>query len=765
MEHTASNRLREQLIASRVAANKRLAPLQQRLAIVLTLGAAICLAILLIALAGGYVGRYQGRIYRGVAVAGVPVGGLDREEALARLDARVAEWQTAAGTAQTRDGAHSWPIDPAALGVSLDTAAAIDTALGYGRGSNALGNFSAWFGTLLPGGHQLTIPAGLDDAAVETVLRAWAPEATYAPTNATFKVSAEGKPTVIADVNGLGFDFDASRAALLDHAARLSTGAVTLTQVPVPAPIGAAMLRDKEAQVRAITGQALIARYNGQTWTLDQATLTNAVAYRLRDGQLILALDPARLRPFFDQIEAVLNQPGVNAKLATDARGVYTIVPGKQGVGIDEAATLEALDAALAGGGHELALTVIPIDPPIVAADLEPIRARLEQILGKPLIVRFEEYRRTFVRSDLLPIITLTEQPTRPEKIALGVDETALRALTQVIANDLNQPVRDAQFRLVQGMVEDVVKSQDGREVQFDGTDKALRDALLGATGGASPAVAVVKPITPSSLKATMLTPDVLGRGQTDYSTSIPSRKHNVELAVEHLNGTLVPPGAKFSFNAAVGAQTVENGYEEAYGIELVPGAGGGPGQAQTVSSIAGGICQVSTTLFHGVFRAGLPIEQRNWHLFWVTYANSSTGAQGLDATVDDQSNLDFQWWNNTGNWIGIGAYADGATVGVTLYGKDPGWDVQIDDPVITDVIASDPVPVNEKTHDLPVGQTLMIEHATDGFTSAIHRQVFDANGKLVIFNGAAMDTVFKSNYLPSRDRYQIGVPQSTPLD
>lgn len=765
MEHTASDHLREQLIASRIVANRRLDPSRQRLYVSAGFGAVIVVLILLIVLANGYVGRYQGRVYGGVAVAGVPIGGLSRDEAIARLDASVAQWAETGGTARTNEGDHSWTLDPIALGVSVDTAAATDTAFGYGRGNNAIGNFFAWFGALLPGGHKLTLPATLDDARLDETLRVWAPEATYDPTNAAFKVSANGKPTVIADVNGRGFDFDATRAAILDHTARLATTPVTLAQVPVPAPITAAMLQQMQPQANAMVSQPFVARYQGQTWTIDQATLTNAIAYQMHDGQLVLALDQTRLTPFFAQIGAALTQPGTSAKLTTDARGIHTVVPGKQGVGVDEAATLAALNSTLAGGGHELDLTVTPVDPPIVAADLEPARARLEQILGNPLIVRYEEYRRNFVRSDLLPIITLTEQPQGPEKMVIGVDPTALRALSQVIAGDLNQPMRNAQFRLVQGMVSDVVKSQAGREVQFAATDAALKAAILGGTGGANPAIAVTKPTTPSSLKATMLTPDVLGRGRTDYSSSIASRKHNVELAVEHLNGTLIAPGEKFSFNAAVGEQTVENGYEEAYGIALVPGVNGRAGETKTVSSIAGGICQVSTTLFHSVFRAGMPIEERNWHLLWVAYANSSTGAQGLDATVDDQANLDFQWWNNTGGWLGVGAYADGETVSVTLYGKNPGWTVNVDDPIIANVTPADTTPVNEKTHDLPVGSKLMIEHATAGFTSSIHRTVTGANGKLITFNGTPMDTTFKSNYLPSRDRYQVGVPKSEPVN
>jgi hypothetical protein len=76
-----------------------------------------------------------------------------------------------------------------------------------------------------------------------------------------------------------------------------------------------------------------------------------------------------------------------------------------------------------------------------------------------------------------------------------------------------------------------------------------------------------------------------------------------------------------------------------------------------------------------------------------------------------------------------------------------------------------DHAPVYDKTYDLPVGQTLPIEHATEGFVASIRRQVFDKSGKPVLYNGTPMDTTFKSNYLPSRNRFQVGVPKGTPLD
>ena len=126
------------------------------------------------------------------------------------------------------------------------------------------------------------------------------------------------------------------------------------------------------------------------------------------------------------------------------------------------------------------------------------------------------------------------------------------------------------------------------------------------------------------------------------------------------------PPKGYSPSTPRVGAQTVENGYQAAYGIALVPGEGGSRARPGRSRSVAGGICQVSTTLFHGVFTSGLPIEERNWHLYWpvrLRPALQETGMPGPRPTVDDQSGLDFRFCNFTGSWLAIQAVADGEWV------------------------------------------------------------------------------------------------------
>ena len=243
---------------------------------------------------------------------------------------------------------------------------------------------------------------------------------------------------------------------------------------------------------------------------------------------------------------------------------------------------------------------------------------------------------------------------------------------------------------------------------------------------------------------------DVLGWGRTSYAGSIPPRKHNVELATKRLNGVTVPPGGVFSFNQALGPSTLAAGFQVGYGITLAND------RPQTVPSVAGGICQVATTLFQAAYWAGLEIVERNYHLYWIPrYGQPPSGVTGLDATVDDPY-ADLKFRNTTGNWIRIESWADGANVGFTIYGIDPGWKVETEGPIITNRVPASPVYVREQTLTLPPGEEAEVEHAEDGFEVTLARRVYR--------DGELIDNYrFTSRYRPARNVVLVGVRTLSP--
>ena len=141
----------------------------------------------------------------------------------------------------------------------------------------------------------------------------------------------------------------------------------------------------------------------------------------------------------------------------------------------------------------------------------------------------------------------------------------------------------------------------------------------------------------------------------TDASTSSSARLHNIRLALSSINGTCLEPGEVFSFNGVVGERTKAAGYRPAPAYSRM----------ETVMEYGGGICQVSSTLYAAVEKAGLEIVERHSHSLKVTYI-----PKGMDATVD-WGNKDFKFANNTSEAIYIVGYVDGfEQVHISLYGR-----------------------------------------------------------------------------------------------
>jgi vancomycin resistance protein YoaR len=708
-----------------------------------------------------YARSHDGGVFPGVTVAGIALGGLTAAAARERLAARFAEYRATALPVGIAGAAARWQVTPASLGASADLDSAITAALAVGRQGGPLADLGERLGARL-GGSDLPLSARLDGERLVAALGTWAPEVTGASTDAAFADGGASGLTIVPDRAGRGLDPDGSQAAFLARFATLSTAPVELPVVGVPAAITAADLEAVRVEANALVASPLTLRIGERSWTVEGALLRASLVYRRApDDELEPGLRAEQLRPFLGEIAATIATPATDAWIAQDESGRYRITTATPGAILDESGTVAALGAALREGRREASVALTPQAPQTTAADLEPAFARLDAILNTPLVVAFEEFTRTYDRATIAPLLVITPRPATAERIAFSLDETELAALVADLAKTMDQEPRDARFKWVDGAVQDVANGQDGRAVQLAPTQAAIAAAILGATGRATPIVTVTKPAVPVADKATIVIRDRLGRGQTNYYGGVANRVHNVELSASRLDGALIPPNGIFSFNDTTGAQTLENGYKQGYGIALVGGPDGGKGNIKTVPSIGGGVCQVSTTLFQAVYAAGLPIEERNWHSLWLmTYdpANSPTAKKGLDATVDDQSGLDFRFQNTTGGWLAVEAVADGASLNIALIGVDPGWQIQNDEPIITNIKPADPAPVYEKTHDLPPGEQLPVESAVDGFDAANRTRVLDKNGTVL------RDKTFTSNYAPSRNVIQIGVPPNEPL-
>ncbi|MFG6496445.1 VanW family protein [Fictibacillus sp. UD] len=146
-----------------------------------------------------------------------------------------------------------------------------------------------------------------------------------------------------------------------------------------------------------------------------------------------------------------------------------------------------------------------------------------------------------------------------------------------------------------------------------------------------------------------------IGQYVTYFNSNNKSRTTNIELAAKALDSHVVFPNETFSFNKVVGRRTTTKGYMRAPIIV----------RGELSEGIGGGICQVSSTLFNAVDRAGLRIVQRYSHSKRVPYVPS-----GRDATVSWYG-PDFQFQNKYNQPILIRAKRYGGSLVIKLYSSE----------------------------------------------------------------------------------------------
>lgn len=247
-------------------------------------------------------------------------------------------------------------------------------------------------------------------------------------------------------------------------------------------------------------------------------------------------------------------------------------------------------------------------------------------------------------------------------------DEKLLQKLTQDLSI-FNKPAVDASFEITAQNTMLIKKEQNGRVIDTDNLISQLKEVDIFTAP--LPEITVHYKdqhpnLTAAQLEGQKIT-GLLASYTTRFDPGQTARSGNVRLAAKALDNKVIKPGDTLSFNNIVGERTVEAGYKDAYIIvngKFVPG-------------LAGGICQVSSTLYNTGLLANLAVTQRSNHDLAISYV-----PLGQDATVA-YPDLDLKFNNNTGGYLLIRTKVGNSSVTIELYGKAvPGQEVVISDTV-----------------------------------------------------------------------------------
>jgi vancomycin resistance protein YoaR len=258
----------------------------------------------------------------------------------------------------------------------------------------------------------------------------------------------------------------------------------------------------------------------------------------------------------------------------------------------------------------------------------------------------------------------------------------------------------------------EIVPHVDGVSFDVEAARKALESAETGQT------VEIDLIITPPEVTTEALQKiyfaDVLVE-KTTHVGGTSNRRHNVRLSAEAVNNVVLNPGDTFSFNKIVGQRTAERGYKPAGAY--VGGA--------VVDEVGGGICQVSSMLYHNALYADLEIVSRRNHMFTVSYL-----PLGIDATIN-WGTIDFKFKNNTDYPIRIVTHYDKEKndLTMTFYGTKTN-DKKIE--IVYEVIKkTSPETIYKEDASVAEGKTVTKQSGSTGYTVDTYKLVYDAEGKL----------------------------------
>ncbi len=206
---------------------------------------------------------------------------------------------------------------------------------------------------------------------------------------------------------------------------------------------------------------------------------------------------------------------------------------------------------------------------------------------------------------------------------------------------------------------------------------------------------------------------NVLGHYKTLFPVGDRDRNFNLKLAASKINGVVLQPGQEWSFNAQVGERSQKMGYKVAHVIT----------EGEMVDGLAGGTCQISTTVFGAAFFAGLDIVKTTNHSRPSAYT-----PLGFDATVV-WPNVDLVLKNSYDFPVAVRYVVANGEAKVEILGKKRPYDKVVFE---REVIEEEPYPTEERLdEELKEGEISIDQEGFNGYKLDRFRK-FYKDGKLV---------------------------------
>lgn len=354
----------------------------------LLFGFLLTLILGLLAITGASAGMgisHTNRVMPGVSVAGIQIGGLNREDAMARLEAGLPSLSDGTLTLQVDEVTRTFPV--ADLDRAYDLDATVDAAMAVTRSGNPLADGVARLRTLTHPTAVASAGVVLDAAAIDRVVSEVV--TAYDRPAVDAEVSWRKKNGFVAApaVEGITVDAEALRRAI-SAALADSRGDVAL-EVPVAHQEPSVGTRDALAAAIAanwISADPLSLTGGGQKLKIPAGKIVRLLTFgALADGGWGASIDEKALAKLLRPVAAAVAVAPRNATFAFAGGGAVGFFPGDDGRKLKTKATVANVVAALgqrAAGSQKpsAALALGVVHPEVSNEEAKAAAPRMEML-------------------------------------------------------------------------------------------------------------------------------------------------------------------------------------------------------------------------------------------------------------------------------------------------------------------------------------------------------------------------------------------------
>jgi len=343
---------------------------------------------------------FSHRIYPNVSVRGVALGTQTLGSAERRLEQHYADFLS--HPLALHYGDRVWQPTLEQLGAELDFAAALEQAYVIGRTDTRADNLRTVAATW-EHGIELPLSLRIDQTVMQRYVLSLAREIERAPRNAELHLTGT-ELTLLPDATGTQLLVDETLAEMTAALQSLAPQSVSLRTRELAPRLVAADLEPTIAEIRRTLAGPIVLTTDEQTWQWELEEIAAWLTLRKTrsaDGlpEYALDIDTAAIRRALAPIAAELRREGTLPRVDWNDGNLQIIAPGQPGQGLNVNAAFASVNAALQGAEREIALHIMPTDPPVIQSNLASLGIVEPIATGVSSFSRSQAYRITNIRA------------------------------------------------------------------------------------------------------------------------------------------------------------------------------------------------------------------------------------------------------------------------------------------------------------------------------------------------------------------------------